>query len=91
VLARTPLPEKGGERTIRSALTAAIKEVAATLGNTPAVCRASYIHPLIIQGWQDGDLQRAIPANAAHHARQLEQLTLRYLRRRLRAGGRLSA
>ena len=91
VLARTPRSEKGGERAIRSALAAAIKEVAATLGNTPAVCRASYVHPLIIQGWQDGDLQRVIPASAAHHARQLEQLTLRYLRRRLRAGGRRSA
>ena len=90
VLARTPLPEKGGDRAMRSTLAAAIKEVAATLGNTPAVCRASYIHPLIIEGWQDGSLQRAIPATAGQHARQLEQLTLRYLRRRLRAGGRRS-
>jgi DNA topoisomerase-1 len=90
VLSRTPLPEKGGERAMRAALAAAVKEVAATLGNTPAVCRASYIHPLIIEGWQDGSLQRVIPAGTAHHARQLEQLTLRYLRRRLRAGGRRS-
>jgi len=90
VLARTPLPEKGGDRAMRSTLATAIKEVAATLGNTPAVCRASYIHPLIIEGWQDGSLQRAIPATAGQHARQLEQLTLRYLRRRLRAGGRRS-
>jgi len=91
VLARTPLPEKGGDRAMRSTLAAAIKEVAATLGNTPAVCRASYIHPLIIEGWQDGSLQRAIPATAGQHTRQLEQLTLRYLRRRLRAGGRRNA
>jgi len=90
VLARTPLPEKGGDRAMRSALAAAIKEVAATLGNTPAVCRASYIHPLIIEGWQDGSLQRVIPPTAGQHARQLETLTLRYLRRRLKAGGRRS-
>lgn len=84
VLARTPLPEQGGERALRSSLTAAIKEVAATLGNTPAVCRASYIHPLILQGWQNGSLQRAIPAATTAHPRQLEQRTLRYLRRQLR-------
>jgi DNA topoisomerase-1 len=85
VLARTPLPTTGGERAMRASLALAIKEVAAILGNTPAVCRASYIHPLIIDGWQDGSLQRAIPATAAGHQRQLEQLTLRYLRKRLRA------
>jgi DNA topoisomerase IB len=85
VLARAPLPEKGGERAQRSALAGAIKEVAAILGNTPAVCRASYIHPQIIEGWLDGGLMRAIPASASGHPRQLEQFTLRFLRKRLRA------
>ena len=82
VLARTPLPARGGERARRGALAQAIREVAAILGNTPAVCRASYIHPLIIEGWRDGSLARAIPADAAKHPRQLEQHTLRFLRRR---------
>jgi DNA topoisomerase-1 len=90
VLVRTALPDKGGDRALRSTLAAAVKEVAAMLGNTPAVCRASYIHPLIIEGWQDGSLQRVIPASAARHPRQLEQLTLRYLRRRLRTTTRRS-
>jgi len=88
ILARTPLPDKGGERAMRSALAAAIREVADILGNTPAVCRASYIHPLIIEGWQDGELARVIPATVATHPRQLEQRTLRFLRRRLRASAR---
>jgi DNA topoisomerase IB len=88
VLARTPLPETGGERAVRSTLAAAIKEVAAILGNTPAVCRASYIHPLILQGWEDGSLQQAIPPAVALHPRQLEQHTLRYLRRQLRLARR---
>jgi DNA topoisomerase IB len=88
VLARTPLPETGGELAIRSTLAAAIKEVAAILGNTPAVCRASYIHPLILQGWQDGSLQQTIPPAVAAHPRQLEQHTLRYLRRQLRLARR---
>lgn len=88
VLARTPLPDKGGERAMRCTLAGAIKEVAAILGNTPAVCRASYIHPLILAGWQDGSLQRVIPASVAAHPRQLEQRTLRYLRRQLRIARR---
>lgn len=87
VLARTPLPQKGGEHAQRGALAGAIKEVAAILGNTPAVCRVSYIHPQIIEGWQDGSLMQAIPAGTANHSRQLEQRTLRFLRR-LRAAGR---
>ena len=89
VLACTPLPESGGEQAVRSTLAAAIKEVAAILGNTPAVCRASYIHPLILQGWQDGSLQRAIAPAVANHPRQLEQHTLHYLRRQLRLARRV--
>ncbi len=85
VLARTPRPARGGERAVRASVAAALREVAAHLGNTPAVCRASYIHPHVIEGWLDGSMQRAIPAPVASHPRQLEQLALRFLRRRLRA------
>lgn len=31
-----------------------VKTVAYDLGNTPAVCRSSYIHPNILSDWQDG-------------------------------------
>jgi DNA topoisomerase-1 len=31
-----------------------VKTVAADLGNTPAVCRSSYIHPCILGDWQEG-------------------------------------
>lgn len=34
----------------------AIAQVAERLGNTPAVCRRSYIHPLLIDAYQDGSL-----------------------------------
>jgi DNA topoisomerase IB len=88
VLAATPLPAGDDERAVRSTLAAAVEQVAAALGNTPAVCRASYIHPLILQGWQDGSLHRAIPPDVVSHPRQLEQHTLRYLRGQLRAGQR---
>jgi DNA topoisomerase I len=80
VLAGTPRPGKGGEPARRRALAKAIGEVAAILGNTPAVCRGSYIHPRILDGWLDGSLQRAIPAATAAHPRKLEQQVLRFLR-----------
>jgi DNA topoisomerase IB len=83
-LAQVPLPEKGGERSRRSLLLAAIKEVAAVLGNTPAVCRASYIHPAVLVGWNDGSLHQAVAAADVIHPRRLEQLTLRFLRRQQR-------
>jgi len=31
-----------------------VKTVAYDLGNTPAVCRSSYIHPTILEDWQEG-------------------------------------
>jgi DNA topoisomerase IB len=62
-----------------------VKAVAAVLGNTPAVCRSSYIHPQVFEGWRDGSLHGAVPPGTARHARQLEQHALRWLRRRLRA------
>jgi DNA topoisomerase I len=40
----------------RRNITAAIKRVAAQLGNTPAVCRSSYIHPEILSCYIDGSL-----------------------------------
>lgn len=40
----------GGERAIR----AAIKRVAERLGNTPAVCRSSYVDPRLLDRYRDG-------------------------------------
>jgi DNA topoisomerase-1 len=37
---------------------AAVKHVAEHLGNTPAICRKSYIHPAIFQCFSDGTLGR---------------------------------
>jgi DNA topoisomerase I len=46
-----PSSSKGGaERAIR----AAIKRVAERLGNTPAVCRSSYIDPRVLDRFRDG-------------------------------------
>jgi DNA topoisomerase I len=47
--------ERPGTKAARSrAIRAAIESVAAFLGNTPAVCRASYIDPRVIDRYQSG-------------------------------------
>ncbi|HEX3148990.1 MAG TPA: DNA topoisomerase IB [Gemmataceae bacterium] len=68
---------------------AAIKSVAQRLGNTPAVCRTSYIHPRIIDAYLQGtmlDAMRRRAANAMKHVRNLspeEAAVLALLQRRL--------
>jgi DNA topoisomerase-1 len=32
----------------------AVERVAARLGNTPAICRRSYVHPEVLQAYLDG-------------------------------------
>jgi len=39
-----------------------VKQTAAELNNTPAVCREYYIHPYIIDAWMDGYLAKAMSA-----------------------------
>ena len=54
IFAQTPLPEtKTG---VSRVLNAAIDQVAHQLGNTRSVCRSCYIHPGIIDSWQNGEL-----------------------------------
>jgi DNA topoisomerase I len=49
-----------GERPseLKRAVNAALGEVAERLGNTPAVTRASYVDPAVIDAWQDGAVAR---------------------------------
>ncbi|MCX7304382.1 MAG: DNA topoisomerase IB [Hyphomicrobiales bacterium] len=54
LLAEIPLPDsKSG---VARALNIAIDEVARHLGNTRAVCRRCYVHPLAIHSWSAGRL-----------------------------------
>jgi DNA topoisomerase I len=81
---RTPVPRRGGERARAAALTAAVECVAAQLGNTPAVCRGSYIHPAVLYGWRDGSLRRAVKASDLRAPRRLERKALAFLARAAR-------
>jgi DNA topoisomerase IB len=39
---------------LKKRVVSAVKETAETLGNTPAVCRASYIDPRVFDRYRDG-------------------------------------
>ncbi len=57
LLAAAELAEIGkaeDEKTARSNIVRAVKKVAEELGNTPAVCRGSYIHPNVIKRYEAG-------------------------------------
>ena len=50
---------------------AMVKEVAKALGNTPAVCRKSYIHPAVLSAYEDrAALDRWCHARGAAHAKR---------------------
>ena len=43
-----------GERELRKNIVSAVKTVAEQLGNTPTVCRSSYIHPFVLSAYEAG-------------------------------------
>jgi DNA topoisomerase I len=53
-----PLPEKRSEAALRRCMMSVVRDVAAGLRNTPAVCRKSYINPAVFIAWQNGGLRR---------------------------------
>ena len=59
VLAAMGLAARAGEEDRDNAVTEVVKEVAKTLGNTPAVCRASYIDPRVIARFENGTTIKA--------------------------------
>lgn len=55
-LARVHAHRNGDKTANKRLLVAAIKETAEALGNTPAVCRSAYICPLVINGFEKGQV-----------------------------------
>jgi DNA topoisomerase-1 len=81
LLACTPLPEPASERAFKSQILQVIREVAAKLRNTPAVCRKSYINPEVFEMWRSGKIHGAFKGKLTARApRQAEVLVLAYLR-----------
>jgi DNA topoisomerase I len=60
------------------------KHVAETLGNTPAVCRKSYINPVVFQAWRAGALDKLVP-HTPLAPKQMEKAALKVLRRQAKS------
>ncbi len=56
-----------------------VKRVASRLGNTPAVCRSSYIHPEVIAAYADDRLKAGFK-RCLEHPQTCEKAMLRFLR-----------
>jgi DNA topoisomerase-1 len=67
VLAARALQELGkfaSKTEARRNLMEAVKSVAKMLGNTPAICRGSYIHPVILNAYLEGSLVDRLKSKA---------------------------
>jgi DNA topoisomerase-1 len=72
-------PPEERERDAKRQVTAAIEQVAARLGNTPAVCRRCYVHPAVIDAYMGGALAAAEPAEPIAGLDDDEELLLTVL------------
>lgn len=84
----TPLPDPPSERALKGCIVAAIRTVAGELRNTPAVCRKSYINPIVFDAWREGHLHRVVREDLSAAPRKAEVLALQFLRSRARLAGR---
>lgn len=89
LLVHTLLPEAPSERALKACIIAAIRQVASELRNTPAVCRKSYINPVVFDAWRKGALHRY--ANLSGAPRRAEAMALAFLRAQARAAKRTGA
>jgi DNA topoisomerase I len=80
LLRDTPLPMRRSERACKTCILCVIRKIAAELRNTPAVCRKSYIAPVVFAAWQDGSLQRILRGRNMRRPADKERAALRFLR-----------
>ncbi|SEP26381.1 DNA topoisomerase IB [Nitrosovibrio sp. Nv6] len=81
LMLNTPLPAFPTKRALSACVVAATRKVAEELRNTPAVCRKSYINPLVFSAWQKGILHRCTQEPAAGMGETLECMVLAFLRK----------
>jgi len=89
IMHATPLPEPASERALTACIVDAVKQVATDLRNTPAVCRKSYINPLVFDAWRSGALHKGIGEKIAGAPRRAERLVPAFLRRQARLAKRI--
>jgi hypothetical protein len=57
------------QREAKRQITVVLAQVARELGNTPAVCRKSYIHPAVIESYQTGLIHRFVVLEPGRRAK----------------------
>lgn len=85
-LALQELQEFDSETRKKKHVVQAVEAVAKLLGNTPAICRKCYIHPMIFEGYLDGSLAEALkqPADVVDQVLTAHELAVTaFLLRRL--------
>lgn len=86
-LARMKAEMVEGRTDRKKLVVAAVKETAAQLGNTPAVCRASYIWPSVLRSFEKGDVIGAYYGNVDELVQSRNHRAEKALLELLRAGG----
>jgi DNA topoisomerase I len=69
------IPKAGSAAEAKRNVNTCVKAVAGLLGNTAAVCRGSYIHPLVLEAYQQG----ALPLKPGRSERAFELAVIRFL------------
>jgi DNA topoisomerase IB len=75
--------EHVSSRAFNRCVASTAKHVAEALGNTPAVCRKSYINPIVFEAWREKAVERLVPRGPLSPSR-LEKVALALLRERER-------
>jgi DNA topoisomerase IB len=78
------------DRAFNGCVAATARDVSEALGNTAAVCRKSYINPLVFAAWRAGHVEKLVPTGAIT-PRKLEKLSLELLRSQTPKKARRSA
>jgi DNA topoisomerase I len=81
LLARIPRDPAASESALKREIVGVVRQVAAELRNTPAVCRKSYINPVVFDGWRSGAIHGAFEGRLASISpRKAEMLAREFLR-----------
>ncbi len=75
--------ERVTTRAFNRCVASTAKHVAEALANTPAVCRKSYINPVVFEAWREKAVERLVPRGPLSPSR-LEKVALALLRERER-------
>jgi DNA topoisomerase-1 len=82
LLARIPRDPEASEAALKRAIVGVVKQVASELRNTPAVCRKSYINPVVFDAWRSGAIHRTFGEGLTSiSTRKAETLVRDFLRK----------